>query len=68
MFGIIGLLKKLFGFLTGITSYQSKKLDLNNSPEMQQAKEAQLETDAQDKTRAAIAQKDLYELRKEGAE
>lgn len=57
----IGAVKEFFGF-------QSKKLDLKNQADVKAAAIAQNEVTANDKTSKAIANDDLDEIRKEGAE
>jgi hypothetical protein len=68
MFDIIGLLKNLFGFGQSAVDYQSKKLDLKNTEQMQAAAQRQDEARAKDVTNAAIAKGDVDEIRKEIAE
>jgi hypothetical protein len=58
---VAGAVKEFFGL-------QSKKLDLRNTAKIQQNVEAQREAAALDKTREAIANGDLEEIRKELSE
>jgi len=66
--GIISLLSGVASAVSNFFGYQSKRLDLKNSPQMEKASETQKELAACDKTSSAIAQKDSDEIRKEIAE
>ena len=65
MFEAIG---NFFGAIKEFFGFQNRKLDLNNSPAMQQAAAAQAEASARDKTAKAISNQDVNEIRKELAE
>jgi hypothetical protein len=64
----VALLSNLFGAVKGFFGYQNKKLDLKNAADVKAAADAQNEVSARDKTDAAIASKDVTEIRKELSE
>lgn len=68
MGSIVSLFANAFDLVAKVFGFQSKRLDLKNSAEMQQASEAQKELDARDATAKAISAKDVEEIRKELAE
>lgn len=65
---IIALISNALGATKELLGFQSKKLDLNNSPAMQKAAQAQSEVDAANKVEKAIAEKDVDEIRKQLSE
>ena len=65
---ILALLSNLASIAAGWLGIQSKKLDLNNTPDMKAAAAAQDEAKAKDVTSKAIAGQDSAEMRKELAE
>lgn len=68
MYDVIGLLKNVAGAVQEFFTFQSKKLDTNNTDRMQKAADASDEVKAVDKTNKAIADKDESEIRRELAE
>ena len=62
--GALTLLSNLFGALKEFFGFQSKKLDLNNTKEMQVAAEKVNKQAEIDKINKAIAEKDVDEIRK----
>ena len=65
---ILALLSNVAGIVAGWLGIQSKKLDLNNAPDMKAAAVAQDEAKAEDVTAKAIAKRDTAEIEKELAE
>jgi len=65
---IVGLISNLVGAVKEFFGFQSKRLDLQNSAKVQQAAQAQQETDARDRTQKAIAGRDTKEVRNELSE
>jgi hypothetical protein len=68
MGGILEMLSNAFGAIKEVFGFVRQKDAEKNAPEIVQAKKAADEAAALDKTREALAKKDLDELRKEAAE
>jgi hypothetical protein len=68
MGGIFSLLSNAFSALSGWLGFQTKKLDLKNSPAVQAAAAEQAEQAKVDATNQAIAKKDVTDIRQELAE
>jgi hypothetical protein len=64
----MGFLGPIFTFLAKLVGWGSQREGYKNAPDVKAAAEAQDEQKAQDKTRKAIAQKDLDEERRELSE
>ncbi len=58
----------IFTFLANLVGWGKQREGLRNAPDVKAAAEAQDEQNAQDRTRKAIAQKDINEERRELAE
>lgn len=64
----LSLASNLAGAVKEFFTFQGKKLDLKNQADVKAAAIRQNEVTAEDKTSKAIANDDLDEIRKEGAE
>jgi len=62
--GVLELLGNLFGGVKEFFSFQNKKLDLNNAPDVKKAIKNQNEQDLIDETNKEIKNKDLEAIRK----
>jgi hypothetical protein len=64
----MGFLGPIFTFLANLVGWGKDRDTYKNAPDVKAAAEAQDEQKAQDKTRKALAQKDLDEERRELSE
>jgi hypothetical protein len=64
----IGLIKNALGAIAQVFGYAKQRDAEKNAPDMRQAAVAKDEAAAVDQTRAALAKKNLDELRKEASE
>lgn len=66
--GILAAISNAFKFLAGVVGWGAQRDSDKNAPDVKTAAIAQDEQNAQDKTRKAIAEKDIEEERRELAE
>lgn len=60
---MLNLLSNLFNLIGNVFGFQSKKLDINNTPEIKKRVEHQKEEDFKGKVENAIKDKDIKKIR-----